>query len=266
MEHPYCRYICVLIFVMSLTSEFNLIVQGFWLMIAIPSKNESWVRYERPTWADKDHVKNVHGWTELDLVKIKIAGMSLQWKIINVLVVLVPKVFLWFSILGAGTVLLMNTACIDDIIINSTALGFVLCMDELVFATFGTSQARTILGKLEDYPLFSVDHHEGLEDHEVLLHHDQNENNATLFQKLRSVSRILPFNAIICASIWVSAMVWYYHEHCIRSSDGTWISKDIRVPRTVILTWGQAFFPSMFPVPKEDEPCWSMPNDPPAEL
>jgi len=260
MENPYCRLLCVFIFIMSLTSELERIIEGIWLMLAIPNKAEPWVRYEKPSWADKEHVKLVHGWTELDMVKIKIAGMPLHWKIINVLLVLLPKSFLWLNILKAGTSLLMDTGCIDDIIINSTALGFVLCIDELVFTTLTNTQTTTILNKLEDFPLFSVDQHENMEDHEAISNHEENEKSASLMKKLKSMTRMVPLNAIICSFTWVCAIMWYYTEHCTQTSDGTWVSKDIHVPRIVTLTWGQVFFPSIFSIPTEKDPAWSMPN------
>jgi len=261
VEDTYCRFICVLIFVMSLTAEFNFIVDGFRMMTNLPTKAESWVCYEVPKWAEKNRVKSVHGWTELDLVKIRIAGMPMSWKVINLVIVYLPKAFLWLCILLAGTSCLLNTSGIDDMLVNSTALGFVLNIDELVYMTMTDSLAKTLLEKLESYPLYDVARHEEMDDEQALHAHHENENNATVRQKFRSMCRIIPGNAVVCFILWVGVIAEYYHANCEQTSDGTWVSKEMHLPRSVAVGLSQALFPSMFAIDSEEAPYWSMPPE-----
>merc|ERR1719161_2717950 len=87
----------------------------------------------------------------LDRVHLKIAGMPLSWKIINAMFVLLPKLLIFKITAETGTNFLMETAGIDDLIVNSVALGFILNIDEMLFDHIMTWEERKMLDEVEDF-------------------------------------------------------------------------------------------------------------------
>merc|ERR1719401_1073059 len=68
-------------------------------------------------------------------VKIKIAGMPRYWKVVNVVFVVFPRILFWILMLDSGHIFLMETAPIEDTIINAVSLFFILSIDELIYTT-----------------------------------------------------------------------------------------------------------------------------------
>jgi len=101
LESWHVRYLCTFIFVMTglgdLYECFNLLE----FLYKLPNKAESWVDFEG------------------DRGILKVAGMPAVWKLINVFVVVLPKFTLWVFTLRTGMMFLMETAGIDNTIVNS---------------------------------------------------------------------------------------------------------------------------------------------------
>ena len=81
--------------------------------------------------------------------------MPLVWKIINIFIVVIPKLVLWFCVVSVGTLLLLETSGIMDVIINSMSLTFILNIDEMIFDRLVTTATKHIVTSLEDYPLYA---------------------------------------------------------------------------------------------------------------
>merc|ERR1719181_1654049 len=79
--------------------------------------------------------------------------MPLCWKIINLLVIVLPKAMLWKLTADSGILFLMETPAIQDLIVNSTALTFILSIDELLFATITTAKTRYMMGELQAFKM-----------------------------------------------------------------------------------------------------------------
>lgn len=95
-----------------------------------------WLEYRVPKWVDKAKVKEIAEKSELDFVKFMMAGMPLPWKLWNYFVIIIPKLLIWRSTATNGVTFLMETAGIEDCIINVTALTFILNLDEMIFDLF----------------------------------------------------------------------------------------------------------------------------------
>ncbi|CAE7883988.1 unnamed protein product [Symbiodinium microadriaticum] len=148
----------------------------------VPSTDEPW--YELGEEEEDEAQESMEKW--LGQVTVQVAGMSRLWKIVNafvsafdrlvqsdvlniasneVILVLVPKFLLWemtasheLSLESTGVDFLMETAgrclgkpSIDDLIVNSVALGFLLTLDEMLTEAMMPHQA---LG-LSVVPVFS---------------------------------------------------------------------------------------------------------------
>merc|ERR1711959_69661 len=104
------------------------------LLYHLPSESAEWISYSTPAWHpdhDKSYMKAVHGHTELELVNFQVAGMPRIWKVINFIIVFVPKLVIWYNLTFAGIYFLMETAGIVDQLVNSTALGFILNISKM---------------------------------------------------------------------------------------------------------------------------------------
>merc|ERR1719188_2406311 len=78
-----CRALCTFVFVLTVMGEIDRIKTRMRLQWSVPSASQSWVSFERPSWCSKGDAKEVQSWNELDFVKIKVAGIPLPWKIVN---------------------------------------------------------------------------------------------------------------------------------------------------------------------------------------
>ncbi|CAJ1426912.1 unnamed protein product [Effrenium voratum] len=158
IESYYCRLLCCLVYVISIIQdsrarglagtrgwecgsrrvrdvwqwrgrkELDNIFNMMKLLYYIPTEDEPWFTLGQE---DEDPAsETMEKW--LSQVEVKVAGMPRTWKIVNVLLVLVPKMMLWEMTASTGINFLMETGGIDDIIVNSVALGFMLQLDEVL--------------------------------------------------------------------------------------------------------------------------------------
>merc|ERR1719506_2605612 len=70
---------------------------------------------------------------------------------------------MFFLTLSSGTTFLMESEGIDDVIVNSTALGFLLSIDELILSAIQSPSLDFFLHNCAEYPLYDVstDEHNG---------------------------------------------------------------------------------------------------------
>merc|ERR1712226_1337334 len=75
----------------------------------------------------------------------------MAWKVVNAIVVLLPKFLLWKLTIETGTFFLMETSGIADIIVNSVALSFILGIDEMIFGKLLTWDERQLMERLVEF-------------------------------------------------------------------------------------------------------------------
>eukprot|EP00931_Biecheleriopsis_adriatica_P087406 TRINITY_DN61889_c0_g1_i1.p1 TRINITY_DN61889_c0_g1~~TRINITY_DN61889_c0_g1_i1.p1 ORF type:complete len:469 (-),score=75.00 TRINITY_DN61889_c0_g1_i1:12-1334(-) len=256
VESYWCRLLCCAVFTLSIIPEGILCWRMAELLWFVPNRGESWVDLNPDPEVDQKGPRKKY----LDMVQIKIAGMPVHWKLVNTLFVLLPKCSLLFFTAIAGVNFLMETAGIDDIIVNSVALGFLLGLDELVTSILISAQARALMEKCEAFPLeHAGEEDEVLEDGEIVEKFYTRENLQTrdglmsLFLGI-FLKKGLRLYGLVGATILL--VYNYYHEHC-DYVDGRWISKSMYLPKSMDYGILNAFFRNFFELETEEEPYWT---------
>eukprot|EP00929_Paragymnodinium_shiwhaense_P016392 TRINITY_DN1246_c1_g1_i1.p1 TRINITY_DN1246_c1_g1~~TRINITY_DN1246_c1_g1_i1.p1 ORF type:complete len:519 (+),score=89.98 TRINITY_DN1246_c1_g1_i1:173-1729(+) len=189
----------------------------------------------------------------LESVKVRAAGMSVIWKLVNILLVLLPKVILWTMTVDTGTTFLMETSAIDAIIVNSVALGFLLSLDEAIVDCLMTSEANFLVENCEDY-VIPVD----VKEPRVCC--DPEANFA--LRIIRSVFRSMSHGCFrLCLALAFTGFFvsHYYYKHC-NYRHGRFVSNPVYLPKSTAFNVLNAMLPEAFVPEKEAEPCWSMPD------
>eukprot|EP00929_Paragymnodinium_shiwhaense_P034926 TRINITY_DN18954_c0_g1_i1.p1 TRINITY_DN18954_c0_g1~~TRINITY_DN18954_c0_g1_i1.p1 ORF type:complete len:469 (+),score=95.75 TRINITY_DN18954_c0_g1_i1:270-1676(+) len=228
LESYGCRILCVFLFMIAMISEFWVTLDMFRLIYYIPTAAESWVSYDVPEWESKDRVKEIRGLSELDLVSLKVAGMPMRWKIFNWVCICSPKAVLWFTLCRIGVAFLMDTAAMDDLIVNSVALGFISSIDELFFLTLTKDAVRYMMDATGKFDLYDCSEEEEMTDEQCLEWQLRYDNRP---QSLMSqIIGFLPLRLLV-ATFWMGVfIVDYYMNSCQRGEDGTWVSRPQYTP------------------------------------
>ncbi|CAE8742574.1 unnamed protein product, partial [Polarella glacialis] len=257
LESYLCRWLCCSLFVVSVMSDLWDTISFAKLLWKIPNKAEPWIDFEVPTWAEKEVVKEIRGMTELDFVHIRIAGMPIHWKIINVCFVLLPKMMLWYFTVDAGILFLMESSGIDDLVVNSVALAFILQIDELVCSELMSEVTKMVLEKVEDYEMEDVIAEEILTDEEVLDKDFVAHHHPWAWSDIFS---LLPMKLGSVVSVMAIFVYQYYLRNCIRHPDGGWVSKPMYLPKSTDFSVLNAFLWYWFPIETHSEPYWTPPD------
>jgi len=227
-----CRIICGFCFMTVVTGELSKTIELVRLILYIPSRAECWLHYNRPDWETKDQVKKIQNLTELDLVVFRIRGMPCHWKVFNLVFVALPKLVIWKAVTYVGLYFLMETAGILDLIINTTALSFLLNIDELILTNFSSSAMRYMLGRLEGVKLYDTESYEKETDDEAL-ERFRTENP----WDMEHVWMIVPKQLILTIVTYAVFMLQYYYTNCNTMSDGSMVSKAVREPDGYYRWW-----------------------------
>merc|ERR1712224_264841 len=97
----------------------------------------------------------------------------------------------------AGVHFLMETAGIVDQIVNTTALSFVLCFDELITERFATRASRHIMANIQHRELFDDSSLKLMTDKEVMSNYAAHE----MTWLGRRMFRLLPVRLFIAVSL-----------------------------------------------------------------
>lgn len=246
LESYWLRVVCCFLFVMGCWGDLKGSMVLLQLLWTVPSRNEPWMVYEIPRWAtNKEHAKAVHGWSELDLVKFKVAGMSRTWKLLNLFLIFLPKVYVWLLTVCVGMTFLLETSDIEDMIINAVALAFILSIDELICGTLMSPISTYMVEHLEPFPLFETADEEDDTEEDAFAKHQLDKDKLNIF----SVSlwlHVFPLRFLGIVIVTAFFICKYYSEHCITESDGSLYSKPVLAP----LSDSLAFLSFLFdPIP-----------------
>jgi len=256
IENYWCRAACIFIFMMAVVDDLRGTINLARLLWIVPTKAQTWISYEPPDWASKEDAKSIHSWSELDFVKFHVSGMPLGWKVLNFLVIWMPKFLLWLALAATGVHYLMETADIVDMVVNAMALTFVLDIDEMVFARLTTSVTQHIMANLEDMPLYDLTPEDDETDNEVLERFNREEQGVRGWRKL---SLIFPKRLATILSLQVVFVCLYYVRNCRLDQYGSIISKNMHLPKG----FSYSLLGLMFGVEPEEEPkpFWTMPGE-----
>jgi len=225
----------------------------------VPTASETWIEYDVPTWEEKDYAKKVHNWTELDLVKIKVAGMPVHWKLFNCVFILFPKTWLWSATAKMGISFLMESSGITDLFLNCMALTFVLSIDEMIVHSHSLSSITTIMNKLESFRLYDLEEDENHTDQQVLeLYEAEHLKGARV-----NYYMLFPWRLCIQVGLTIYFLHTYYAERCVYGEDDTYVSKPVHYPMTPYLSTLD-FLLGTLDLEKAEtqkEPFWTMPPE-----
>mmetsp|Transcript_104254 Transcript_104254/g.270240 ORF Transcript_104254/g.270240 Transcript_104254/m.270240 type:complete len:463 (+) Transcript_104254:173-1561(+) len=253
LEDYYCRLACCFIFVMGVVDDLKGTMGLLTLLTHTPTAGEPWIKYEVPDWEEKEKAKQVHGWTELDLVKYEVAGMPLGWKIMNFVFVFLPKCWIWWTLTSVGFHFLMETAGIVELVVNCMALTFILSIDEMVFEKLATVAAKHIMNSLQDKPLFELPDEENEVDESSLQRFQADEFG---HHRWKLLCLVLPKRLLIILGVLAFFTCRYYYQYCDRTEDGSWVSKAVYTPKTVPYN-PLSFIYGLF-LDLADDPVWPL--------
>jgi hypothetical protein len=188
----------------------------------------------------------------LSNVKLRIAGMPLNWKVFNVFFIMIPKVMFWLMTADLGIAFLMNTSGITDSIVNSMALAFILSIDELIFETATAGRTKYMMENTEPFHLHNVEDEKSASEEYIMAEDERCRRSIfcpDLFPK-----RLL----FVVALTWLFLSL-YYVTRCERAPDGTWVSLPLFLPKNLHFSFLTAYFPLLFPLDVNPEAIWSMP-------
>lgn len=261
MESPICRAICVFIFVVDVIDDLYDTMGIVRLLLRTPSSADTWLSYDPPQWG-KETDKMMFKRTEIDYVKFHVNGMPFCWKLANFVVIVVPKIVLWTVLLIAGTQFLMETASIEDLIINSLALAFILQIDEIIANRLCTEATKEIMAKLEGYDLYNLDTEEAMADSEVLRGFEEGDARWRCYDT-RFLKLLLPRRLILILLVTTLVYNGYFRLFCQASPDGSLVSLPLYAPKIIPRVGLPSFFQRLVNphgVERDTVPTWTMPG------
>lgn len=266
MESRICRGICMLLFVMAVIKELNSTINLIWMLNVVPSKGQSWVDLNMDKSVDAD-----------DRLTFSIAGMPRRWKVINIVIIAIPRFYIWTITVNAGIRFLMETAGIVDLILNSVAMGFILDIDELIMQCLSNDATKHVMETVQDYDLF--------DKAEILDEHPSGEE-LDAFETLEAWKlsdpwfwmQIFPRRLATISLVAIMFYLMYFKENCDQRDDtksgdlpwwsfGSYVSKplmlpvssSLRSPFDILLAPLTLFLPGGL-VGHEENPAWEMPK------
>jgi len=253
LENYYVRIVCVFIFMMSVLSDLRSTIDMGYILWYVPTESQPWIEYKVPNFAPKEKVKEVFDKGEVDFVSFRIAGMPVHWKLINFIIIICPKIFIWKKTAKYGVMFLMETAGIENVIVNVTALTFILNLDEMLFQNFSHKALHVILDKLEPWQLVE---NESLEELSLQASFDavvKDSGNGF------SLLKIMPGRLLVTVfftGLFIGEYYWYY---CQLSERGGLVSRPQSLPKDQIFPVLAFLFPW---VKEENEPTpyWKFPE------
>lgn len=165
------------------------------------------------------------------------------------------RVYSW----GIWSTRVFETSAIDDIVVNSVALAFILQIDELLCSELMSDTTKTLLEMVEDYELQGFEEAnrvEDMRDEDVL---QEYESHLDTHWSFLEIIFLIPYKLVVVLLFTVLFVEMYYFTHCIKSEDGGWVSREMRYPLSTHFSFLCAFFSPFLKPPTENEPFWQMP-------
>jgi len=254
LESYWLRLACCFLFVMGLWPDLVGSMHLLNLLWQVPTAHESWMLY---LGSPPDPTENagLAPSEEINNVKFRVAGMPAHWKFFNALFVAFPKILLWLLMVDMGTLFLMETAGIEDMIMNAVALSFILSIDELICASLFSDTSKNMLEHIEPLPLFEAAVFE--DDRDVWERHQIRRRwNIFSFELYNQIFSVRLFSMIGATAFF---QVKYFREHCEHQEDGSWVAKTLREPLSDTLSFWHFIFgplPNFMSIPSTDEILW----------
>lgn len=235
MENYWCRLTACFLFSVSVLTELFSCYDVADTLWSTPHVAQSWVE-ERTDVPESPNVS----FPALDFVTFRVAGMPRHWKVINVFVVLLPKVLLWWFVVWQGFVLLMDTAGILDLVLGSLAMGFICSIDEMLLDALASNASKYVMRNIQPWK-------------------STQDLMSNRLGPMWVIWFTLPRRFILCVIITAFFVCKFYWRKCVwNEADQSWVSKDMRLPDKVIF-WPWDLLNTDW-IAVKSESFWTMPN------
>merc|ERR1712032_1235984 len=215
VEDSKCRLVCCLLFIFAMVQELRESWGIFRLLYNLPTPDEGvknhglWVQYKDDDYCS-DKIAEMSDLKKQ--VEYRIAGIPKEWKIVNFVFILLPKVLLWWCLTSAGFRWLMDTANIVSLIVNAMAMTFIISIDEMILAQLGTVATRYMMSELQDYTVQrEIDPNEEEDDYPL-------------------AKTVVPWKLLFILLVFGLFVFKYYFLNC-RLQDGMNVSNDVHLPK-----------------------------------
>jgi len=255
LESFWCRLACVSLFLLATMDDLSDNLQSAKTLLMTPAEPEPWVEMDVPDWASKQDVKEFNDHTELDLVNFKVAGMPLHWKLLNAIIILLPKTLLWIGVVRSGVHYLMETGDIIDVVVNGMALSFILSVDEMIFSRLCSSVEIHIMRKMEPLKLYDTHIEEHESDEQAIARFEAEAEQVGCFS---FICGVVPFQFIALVLLQAGFLWDYYNDNCDRLEDGSSVSKAMHLPAQLHVSWLNYMFGLQIPLQLES--FWTRPS------
>merc|ERR1712139_198423 len=159
----------------------------------------------------------------------------------------------------AGVHWLMETPAMVDVIVNATALSFVLDTDEMILGRLATHATKYMMENLQDYELFDYTPRADMSDQAILEQYTASEMSWWGDHSFP----FLPNRLFWTIGLMAAFVAEYYMHNCKRTEGGGMVSNDMFLPRMPHLDfWAflEKFFSMKHEPPEEETPFWTMPS------
>jgi len=237
LENYWCRLLACFLFMMNEVQDLFKTMQLISLLWLVPNTGQSWIQIIDTEDTMADPVKHS---------KFVIAGIPIGWKIFYFLFVVVPKMFLLWSVCWMGMRFLMETAGIIDLVLGAMTMDFILQLDELLFDSLGSAATKHIMEELNGYVHDATTH----EDHQ------ENERSGGAMAKWGAIKLTVPRRLLFTLAILAIFVYRYYLLNC-EVHQGMWVSQPMYLPKSAkydFITFLKQH------VTSESEPYWTMPK------
>jgi len=244
------RLLCCFIFITALDPELDLALNLARLLRHCPTNDDPWLALKE----DNSAGPHSRQWW-LEHVTVMVGGMPMRWKIFNYIFILFPRMTLYTLTCTIGVNFLMETAVVDDVIINACALGFLLSLDNMILESFTNAEVKFLMEKCEDLPL----EHIMEEDETVHMFHFE-EKIGTYWYSM--VSSLMPWKLLRVVALTSICVLRYYHAHCTQDAgNSSWhlVSKTLYTPVDDKYSFWNTFS-VLFPLELNPKPRWEMPE------
>jgi len=263
VESYYLRMTSCFIFVLGLWPDLIGTGDMFNLLYHVPTKAMPWMIYESgPTSSDKKTI-SVHAKDgKEESVMFMVSGMPLHWKIINFFMIFLPKVYIWILVADIGIVFLLETASIEEMIVNAVALSFILAIDETLNSALMSPMVKFILENMEDYVIHDPTQEHGESEREAFQRHVK--DTSWTLRSPEFYGQTVSLRLILVFGVTCFFVCKYYNDNCATSPDGGLVATAIHMPKSSEMSFLSFLFgpfPNFFPVEvASDETLWEMPS------
>lgn len=238
LENYWCRVLACFIFMMAEVQDFFKLFDLSMVLLKTPNEAESWI------YVDENEINVIKA--PLESMKFRTAGMPVHWKLVNLVVVVIPKLYLLFTVCSEGFHFLMETAGIIDLVLGAMTMDFILQIDELVYRGLASKASKHIMQNLEGC----------LQEEPDPFTFKENEVTNGRRSRWGAIRLLLPTRLLfgICAFMFFYCR--YYYKNC-QKIDGQWVSKPMYNPISSKYTFWNMLSGSF---PTQESPWWTMPE------